>query len=81
MPKTKLGNETKDNGAKKARVETAKCEMSSRLDEEGLKFFQQAVVSSPNLEHLDSTCVDDIHQKTYFKPFLVKSRLGWLADK
>ena len=43
--------------------------------------LQQAVVSSPNLEHLDSTCVDDIHQKTSFKPFLVKSRLGWLEDK
>ena len=43
--------------------------------------FQQAVVSSPNMEHLDSTCVDDIHEKSSFKPFLVKSRLGWLEDK
>ena len=44
-------------------------------------YFQQAVVSSPNLEHLDSTCVDDIHEKSSFKPFMVKSRLGWLEDK
>ena len=42
---------------------------------------QQAVVSSPNLEHLDSTCVDDIHEKSSFRPFMVKSRLGWLEDK
>ena len=33
MPKTKLGNETKDNGAKKAKFDTIKCEMSPRLDE------------------------------------------------
>ena len=46
-----------------------------------LLVFQQAVVSSPNMEHLDSTCVDDIHEKSSFKPFLVKSRLGWLEDK
>ena len=42
---------------------------------------QQAVVSSPNLEHLDSTCVDDIHEKSSFRPFMVKSQLGWLEDK
>ena len=56
MPKTKLGNETKDNGAKKAKVEIAKCEMSSRLDEEGLKFFQQAVD-----EKTDTSERDGVH--------------------
>ena len=35
MPKTKLGNETKDHVAKKARVENIKCDMSARLAEEG----------------------------------------------
>ena len=43
MPKTKLGNETKDHVAKKARVENIKCDMSARLAEEGLKFYKEAV--------------------------------------
>lgn len=53
MPKTKLGNETKDNGAKKAKVDTIKCEMSPRLDEEGLKFFQQAVKEKTDTSEKD----------------------------
>lgn len=53
MPKTKLGNETKDNGAKKAKVDAIKCEMSPRLDEEGLKFFQQAVKEKTDTSEKD----------------------------
>jgi len=52
MPKTKLGNETKDIATKRARVETAKCEMSPRLVE-GLKFFQQAVGEKTDISEKD----------------------------
>ena len=33
------------------------------------------------MENLDTSCVDDVHQKTFYKPFLVKSKLGWLEDR
>ena len=41
----------------------------------------QTLVTSPNMENLDSACVDDVHQKTHYRPFLVKSELGWLQDR
>ena len=41
----------------------------------------KALVTSPNVEHLDSYCIDDIHAKTSHRPFLVTSPLGWLEDK
>ena len=53
MPKTKLGNETKNTAAKKARVEIPKCEMSPRLIEEGLRFFQHAVDEKTDISERD----------------------------
>ena len=38
------------------------------------------LVSSPNVEHLTSLCVDDLHNITAFKPWLVTSEFGLLAD-
>ena len=39
------------------------------------------LVSSPNVEHLDSFCVDEVHSITRFQPWMVSSvKFGLLAD-
>ena len=46
-----------------------------------LQDIAQALLTSPNVENLDSSCVEGVHNITSYRPFLVSSPLGWLEDK